>query len=173
MVLNNQSKVGITLSTLCLEFIMISICFAHSAPAWNTNPHDKPYGYHILIYITILRLSILELLLPASLKYFTYSSYLGHIPCKEYAYIMKKYMCMNNMNWPHDIVRSPIIYIVSNIWYNKKGCITGDHMLTFSHTILGLISSMFVLNLYGLIRHIYFFFSIGPYYIVTVPLVQH
>ena len=46
-------------------------------------------------------------------------------------------------------------------------------MLTFSHIFLGLISSTFVSDLYGLIRRMLCLFFIGPYFIFTVPLLKH
>ena len=51
--------------------------------------------------------------------------------------------------------------------------ITGDHMLKLSHIFWGLISSMFVSYLYGLIWNILYQICFGPYCIMTTPLVQH
>ena len=45
-------------------------------------------------------------------------------------------------------------------------------MLTSSHIFLGLISSTFVSDLYGLIQRILYLICIGPYYIFTVPLIK-
>ena len=51
--------------------------------------------------------------------------------------------------------------------------ITADHMLTLSRIFFGLISSMFISDVYGLTRLILFLIFIGPYCIATVPLVHH
>ena len=48
-----------------------------------------------------------------------------------------------------------------------------DHMLTSLHTFSGLIYSMFVSDIYGLIRRILCLIFIGPHCKVTMILVQH
>ena len=65
------------------------------------------------------------------------------------------------------------LYMLYPIFDIIQKYITGYHMLKSSHMFLVLISSTFVSNLYGLIRSILCFVCIGPYCIVTVPLVQH
>ena len=78
---------------------------------------------------------------------------------------------MTNKNKFQGICAHLIIYLVSKLYYNTK-YITDDHMLTLSHICSGLIYSTFVLDLYGLIRHISCLIYIGPHCNVTVPLVQ-
>ena len=46
-------------------------------------------------------------------------------------------------------------------------------MLKSAHIFSGLISSTFVLDLYGLIRRIFCLIYIGPHFNVTVPLGLH
>ena len=46
-------------------------------------------------------------------------------------------------------------------------------MLTLSHIFLGLMSSTFVSDLYGLMRYILYVLFITPYFKFTVTLVTH
>ena len=66
-----------------------------------------------------------------------------------------------------------LLYNFFKIFNIRQKYIAGDHLLTSPYIFSGLISSMFVSDLYGLMQHILYLFFVGPHYNVTVILVQH
>ena len=65
------------------------------------------------------------------------------------------------------------LYTLCTIFNKIQKYISDNHVLKLSHIFWGLISSIFVSYLYGLIRHILCLICIGLYWNVTMLLVQH